>query len=50
MTDVVLVRWPEEHEHVERLRASGTPRLLLVGAEDAAPKPFDDLEDWIRLP
>ncbi|HEY3669707.1 MAG TPA: helix-turn-helix domain-containing protein [Acidimicrobiia bacterium] len=50
MTDVVLVRWPEEREHVERLRASGTPRLLLVGAEVAAPKPFDELEDWIRLP
>ena len=50
MTDVVLVRWPEEREQVERLRASGTPRLLLVGDEVAAPKPFDALEDWIRLP
>ena len=50
MTDVVLVRWPEEWEHIERLRASGTPRLLLVGTEAAAPKPFDALEDWIRLP
>jgi DNA-binding response OmpR family regulator len=50
MTDVVLVRWPEEREHVERLRASGTRQLLLVGAEAAAPKPVDDLEDWIRLP
>jgi DNA-binding response OmpR family regulator len=50
MTDVVLVRWPEEREQVERLRASGTPRLLLVGEEVAAPKPFDALEDWIRLP
>ena len=50
MTDVVLVRWPEEREHIERLRASGTPRLLLVGTEAAAPKPFDALEDWIRLP
>jgi two-component system, OmpR family, response regulator len=50
MTDVVLVRWPEEREQVERLRASGTARLLLVGEEVAAPKPFDALEDWIRLP
>lgn len=50
MTDVVLVRWPEEREHVERLRVSGIPRLLLVGTESAAPKPFDALEDWIRLP
>ena len=50
MTDVVLVRWPEEREHVERLRASGTPRLLMIGAEVPAPTPFDALEDWIRLP
>jgi DNA-binding response OmpR family regulator len=50
MTDVVLMRWPEEWEQLERLRASGTPRLLLVGAEVAAPEPFDALEDWIRLP
>lgn len=50
MTDVVLVRWPEEWDRLERLRASGIPRLLLIGEEVAAPEPFDTLEDWIRLP
>ena len=50
MTDVVLVRWPEENERLERLRAAGAPRLLLVGEDLAAPEPVDPLEDWIRLP
>jgi len=50
MTDVVLVRWPEEGARLERLRAVGTPRLLLVGEDLAAPEPVDALEDWIRLP
>ncbi len=48
--DVVLLRWPEEQVRLERLRASGAPRLLLVGDELAAPEPIDSLEDWIRLP
>src|SRR5262249_49840085 len=46
----MLVRWPEEDARLERLRASGTPRLLLVGEDLAAPQPVDALEDWIRLP
>lgn len=50
MTDVVLVRWPEETERLERLRAAGAPRLLLVGEDLVAPEPVDSLEDWIRLP
>src|SRR3954465_11419121 len=50
MTDVVLVRWPEETERLERLRAAGSPRLLLVGEDLAAPEPVDPLEAWIRLP
>ena len=48
--DVVLVRWPEEESRLERLRARGTPRLLLVGENLAAPSSIDPLEDWIRLP
>jgi hypothetical protein len=48
--DVVLLRWPEEEVRLERLRAVGTPRLLLVGEELAPPSPVDPLEDWIRLP
>jgi DNA-binding response OmpR family regulator len=50
MADVVLVRWPEEQERLERLRAAGTPRLLLVGEQLPPPEPSDPLEDWIRLP
>jgi DNA-binding response OmpR family regulator len=50
VTDVVLVRWPEERERLERLRATGAPRLLLVGEDLAPPEPVDVLEDWIRLP
>jgi hypothetical protein len=50
MADVVLVRWPEESERLERLRAAGSPRLLLIGEELSAPTPTDPLEDWIRLP
>jgi len=50
VADVVLVRWPEEEARLERLRAAGSPRLLLVGEDLAAPEPVDPLEDWIRLP
>jgi hypothetical protein len=48
--EVVLIRWPEEEARLERLRATGAPRLLLVGETLAAPSPVDPLEDWIRLP
>ena len=48
--DVVLVRWPEESEHLTDLRAGGVPRLLLVGPEAAPPQSIDPLEDWVRLP
>ena len=48
--DVVLLRWPEEAARLERLRAVGAPRLLLVGADLPAPHSADPLEDWIRLP
>lgn len=48
--DVVLVRWPEESEHLAELRAGGVPRLLLVGPDSAPPRAIDPLEDWVRLP
>jgi DNA-binding response OmpR family regulator len=48
--DVVLVRWPEESEHLAELRAAGVPRLLLVGPDSAPPAATDPLEDWVRLP
>ncbi|HSO94720.1 MAG TPA: helix-turn-helix domain-containing protein [Acidimicrobiia bacterium] len=50
MADVVLVRWPDESERLETLRSAGTPRLLLVAADEAPPVTVDPLEDWVRLP
>jgi DNA-binding response OmpR family regulator len=50
MADVVLVRWPEETDRLETLRAAGVPRLLLVPAGAAPPVTVDPLEDWVRLP
>ena len=48
--DVALVRWPTEQDRLDRLRAEGRPRLLLVENGDPPPIPVDELEDWIRLP
>ena len=50
MLDVVLLRWPEESEHLDDLRSRGVPRLLLVGPESPPPDSIDTLEDWVRLP
>ena len=47
---VRLVRWPEERELLERLRAQGTPRLLLVRPPAPAPEVMECEEDWVRLP
>jgi len=47
---VRLVRWPEESELLERLRAEGTPRLLLVRPPAPAPAVMECEEDWVRLP
>jgi two-component system, OmpR family, response regulator len=48
--DVVVLRWPEEIVSVERLRAVGTPRLLLVAPASPPPEHDDCDEEWIRLP
>ena len=47
---VVLVPWPTERARLDRLRAEGRPRLLLVEEDQAPPLPSDELEDWIRVP
>ena len=47
---VILVRWPEEFDRIERLRTLRVPRLLLVGGDLSTLEPGDALEDWIRLP
>lgn len=51
MPEVLRIRWPDDAARVERARAAGAPRLLLV-APDADPPPVtaDPLEDWERLP
>lgn len=47
---VELIRWPEEHERLEGLRALEQPRLLLID-DDAVPPPVTScLEDWVRVP
>jgi two-component system OmpR family response regulator len=47
---VEVLRWPEEGDRLEELRAAGTPRLLVVGPDDDPVMPSDDLEDWVRMP
>jgi hypothetical protein len=48
--DVVLVRWPKENEHRDRLAREGHPRLLLLEAGVLPPLVEDPLEDWVRIP
>jgi two-component system, OmpR family, response regulator len=48
--NVAIAWWPEEAARVERLRAAGTPRLLLVAPSAAAPQPVGVDEDWLRRP
>lgn len=47
---VAILRWPEEAGSLERLRAAGAPRLLLVAPEASAPETSACEEDWIRMP
>lgn len=46
--DVEILKWPDEGERLESLRASGRPRLLLVDDTAAPPATVDPLEDWTR--
>jgi DNA-binding winged helix-turn-helix (wHTH) protein len=49
VVDVSLVHWPAEADRLERLRARGEPRLVVV--EQGPPPTTDDwLEDWLRTP
>lgn len=47
---VAILRWPEEAAGLDRLRAAGTPRLLVVPADVDPPIATECDEDWIRLP
>jgi len=49
VVDVALVHWPAEADRLERLRARGEPRLVVV--EQGPPPTTEDwLEDWLRSP
>jgi DNA-binding response OmpR family regulator len=49
VVDVALVHWPAEADRLERLRARGEPRLVVV--EQGPPPTTEDwLEDWLRTP
>lgn len=48
--DVVLLRWPLEHQRRDALAAEGRLRLLLVEEGAEAPVSDDLSEDWIRVP
>jgi hypothetical protein len=48
--DVIILRWPEQRDEVERLEEQHVPRLLLVDPDVAPPDSDSCLEDWVRLP
>lgn len=50
MTDVAVVRLPDESRQLEELRRRGIPRLALVEPHAPPFTPVDLLEDWVRLP
>lgn len=49
-SDVAMVRWPQERERLDELRAVGAPLLLLVEGGVTPPAVEGDAEDWIRVP
>jgi DNA-binding response OmpR family regulator len=48
--DVQMLRWPAEAPALERCRAMGVPRLLMVEGATPPPSCIDALEDWVRMP
>jgi hypothetical protein len=50
MSDVILIRWPDERVDAERLAGRSVAILYLVNAEDDPPVPTTCLEDWVRIP
>jgi DNA-binding response OmpR family regulator len=50
VVEVQLLRWPEEAPALERCRAMGVPRLLMVEGAASPPSCVDALEDWVRVP
>jgi hypothetical protein len=50
VSDVAVLRWPEERVERQRLSRLGLPRLLLIDGPTAPPDDRACVEDWIRLP
>lgn len=50
MTEVMLIRWPEDAADGIRLARAGAAVLYLVGPDDDPPTPTTCLEDWMRTP
>jgi two-component system OmpR family response regulator/two-component system response regulator QseB len=50
MTDVVLVRWPEDRARAAELTAAGLACLYLLTGDEDPPLPMSCLEDWVRMP
>jgi hypothetical protein len=50
LSQVAVVRWPDEWDRVMQLRRDGVPHLLLVAPRTPAVPTSDPLEDWARLP
>ncbi len=46
---VQVVHWPEEADHLIRLRLAHSPRLVIVDVDVEPPDPPDHLEDWVRV-
>ena len=49
MTDVAVVRLPDESRQLEELRRRGIPRLALVAPHAPPFTPVNLLADWVRL-
>jgi hypothetical protein len=50
VSDVAVLRWPEESDERDRLSRLGLPRLLLIDGPAAPPHDRACVEDWVRLP
>jgi hypothetical protein len=50
ISDVPLLRWPEQEAEVDRLDGLGLPRLVLVHPRAIPPTHASCLQDWVRLP
>jgi two-component system, OmpR family, response regulator len=50
VSDVVILKWPDEQTEVDRLRRLGLPHLLLVEPGADPPEADDFLADWVLLP